>query len=131
MATRLEKHHGRQNAVSLLGKELTRRAGSKCELCQASGVKLQPYEVEPIPEVPTADHCVFLCQECILQLNQPKAVVPNHWRCLSTAMWSEIPAVQLTSVLMLRRLQPLDWANELLEQLHVSDEVTQWLEQLQ
>ena len=127
MATRLEKHRERLNALSLLGRDLTRRAGSKCELCEAAGVKLQPYEVEPVPAEPELDHCLFICETCSHQLDNPKQIDANHWRCLGKSMWSEVPAVQVTSILMLRRLAPLEWAEELLEQAYLSDEVEQWL----
>ena len=40
MAKGLLKHQERKSALSLLGKDLARRARSKCELCEASGVPL-------------------------------------------------------------------------------------------
>ncbi len=47
MAKGLDKHRERLEAVALFGKDLTRRSGSKCELCETSNVKLQIYEVPP------------------------------------------------------------------------------------
>ena len=48
MAKGLDKHRERLEALALFGKDLTRRAGSKCELCETAGVKLQIHEVPPV-----------------------------------------------------------------------------------
>lgn len=124
-----DKYHTRLNELSRLGKDLTRRAKSCCELCDASGVKLSIYEVPPVPIEPELDQCLLLCQTCYDQLNQPKSIQPDHWRCLSKAMWSTLPTAQVIAIRMLHFLaDKTDWAAELLEQAYLDDEITEQVE---
>lgn len=129
MAKGLDQHRARLDALSLLGKDLTRRAGSKCELCDASGVKLQIHEVAPVPAEPDIEHCIFICGTCKEQIDTPKRREPDHWRCLNTSVWSEVPAVQVQAVRMLRALDQHDWAKDLLEMLYLNPEIEEWLAQ--
>lgn len=122
-----EKHQARVAAVNLLGKDLARRAKRSCELCTESGVSLSIYEVEPVPTEPDPEHCLMLCETCREQLEQPKKLNPHHWHCLSTAIWSELPVIQVTAVRILRMLDKEDWANDLLEQVYLSPEAEAWL----
>ncbi|WP_419533765.1 phnA protein [Endozoicomonas sp.] len=127
MAKGLLKHQERQSALSLLGKDLARRAKSKCEICEASGVPLSIYEVEPVPSEPDYDHCLMLCETCKTQLESPKRLEPNHWRCLTKSIWSQIPAVQVVSLRQLRKLsEKQDWAIEALEHAYVEPEIESW-----
>lgn len=127
MAKGLVKHQERQSALNLLGKDLARRARSKCEICEASGVPLAIYEVAPIPSEPEYDSCLMLCETCKTQLENPKRLEPNHWRCLTKSIWSEVPAVQVVSLRQLRRLsEKQDWAQEALEYAYPEPEIEQW-----
>lgn len=128
MAKGLDKHRARLDALNAFGKDLARRAKSQCELCGASGTSLQIHEVLPVPAEPEFDHCILLCETCKGQLDNPKRMQPDHWRCLNTAVWSEVPAVQVMAVVTLRRLTSLPWAAELEEQLYLAPEVEAWLE---
>lgn len=130
MAKGRDKHQERRQALSLFGKDLTRRAGSQCELCEASGVKLVITEVPPAPKEPDFDHCLFTCETCREQIDNPKRIDSNHWRCLNKVIWSELVPAQVTAVLMLRRLEKHDWAAELLDQAYISDEVQTWLDSI-
>jgi protein PhnA len=130
MAKGLDKHRQRIEALSQFGKDLTRRCGSSCELCGASGTKLQIHEVPPAPTAPDYDHCIMLCEICKEQIEHPKRMDSNHWRCLNGAVWSEVTAVQVMAVSLLKLLDGHDWANELMEQLYLSPESEQWLEKL-
>ncbi len=127
MAKGLLKHQERQDALSLLGKDLARRAKSKCEICEASGVPLFIYEVAPVPSEPDYDHCLMLCETCKTQLENPKRVDPNHWRCLTKSIWSQLPVVQVVSLRQLRKLSAKqDWAIEALEHAYLEPEIEQW-----
>ena len=118
------------NKLSLLGKPLARRSGRRCELCQASGVKLQPLEVPPIPKEPEFDRTLFLCETCITQINKPDKIEPARWRCLTNAIWSETQVVQVMAVRILRRLAKTEaWAAELLQDLYLEPETEQWIDQ--
>jgi protein PhnA len=131
MAKRLDQHKQRQEAVSLFGKNLVRRSGSACELCESTGTKLSVYEVPPVEDEPVFEHCIFICETCSGQLSQPKTIDSNHWRCLSKSVWSEIVPIQVISVAMLKRLEKdSDWAAEILEQLYLAEEIESWAAQV-
>ena len=127
MAKGLDQFKQRQEALNRFGKDLARRAKSRCELCDVDGVKLVTHEVEPVPNEPDFDHCILVCNTCKEQLDNPKRIDPNHWRCLNTCVWSEIPAVQVTAVRMLDSLNDQPWAGDLKEQLYLSPEVETWI----
>ena len=121
----------RENQISRFTKDLVRRARSRCELCEKSGSKLEAFEVPPLEELPYADGCIFICEECKKQLSSPKHMIPSHWRCLNNALYSEVPAVQVMSYRILRRLQGLNehWAEELLEHAYLAPEVEAWADE--
>lgn len=117
----------KKNRLNFLGKDLVRRSRAKCELCEADGVRLTAFEVAPESDAVTADQCLFLCDTCREQIDKPKRMVADHWRCLNNAIWSEIPVVQVMSARMLKRLAKEHWAEELLEQAYFEEEVEQWI----
>ena len=63
MARGKELHAARLAAVSALGKTLTRRARSKCELC-STDAPLKVIEVEPLDEDPHDDAAILACERC-------------------------------------------------------------------
>lgn len=132
MTRGFDQHQQRLQALSALGKDLARRARSKCELCGAtgntSGGALRPREIEPVPPDPDLDHCLLACQKCHQELDRKGAPDGHHWRCLETSAWSELPAVQVTAVRTLRKMQD-DWASALLDQLYLWPDAEKWLEQ--
>jgi len=130
MAKGLEKHQEYLKAISLLGKPLARRSGSKCELCSGSGLKLGVFEIPPAPKEPDMEHSLFLCETCQDGLKHSKKLDAHHWRCLQEAIWSDLPGVQVMALRLLRRLA-VDhaWAQETLDEAFVDDEVSEWAEQ--
>jgi protein PhnA len=131
MSTGFQGKFHRQNVVSRFAKDLVRRSRSHCELCAKNGVKLDIYELRPLPDEPYLENCIFVCDGCRKQLLEPKKMIPHHWRCLSTSMWSEVPAAQVISVRLLRRLAKLDqhWAEELLEHAYLEPELEAWADE--
>jgi len=92
-----------------------------CALCSADA-PLTAYPVPGGPAGATAD----LCATCIAQIEgEPD---PTHWRCLSSSMWSEDPAVQVLAARMLKRLSDHDWARDLADQLWLDDDTRAWAE---
>lgn len=129
MAKGLEKHKERMAVLSSFGKDLARRAKSKCELCESSGIKLVPHEVEPVPAEPEFENCIMICESCDEQIKTPRKFRPGeHWRCLAETVWSEEPAVQVMAVRMLKR-QANDqaWARETLDGLFLDEEIEEWV----
>ncbi|MEN7973146.1 MAG: phnA protein [Verrucomicrobiota bacterium] len=97
-------------------------------MCNKNGVKLEVYELPPFGEEPSVDGCIFTCEACLKQITQPKKMIPSYWRCLNNALYSEVPAVQVMSVRMLRRLADTDqhWAQELLEHAYLEPDLEEW-----
>ena len=128
MSTGYQGKFHRQNILSSFAKDLVRRSRSKCELCDKSGVKLEVYELPPLEEDPYIDGCIFICEECLNQIEKPKTMIPSHWRCLNNALWSEVPAIQVMSVRILRRLAKLEqhWVEELLEHAYLEPDLEEW-----
>ena len=104
--------------------ELQTRSESKCELCGATE-NLSSYEVPPTSNG-SADDCVFVCQTCRDQIENPDKIDVNHWRCLNDSMWSQIPAVQVMSWRMLTRLSAEGWPQDLLDMLYLDDDTLTW-----
>ncbi len=130
MSTGYQGKFHRQNQLSRFAKELVRRSRSKCELCSRTGAKLDVHELPPLLEEPSPDACIFICEACKKQIDNPKKTIPSHWRCLNNALWSEIPAVQVASFRLLRRLSATErWAEELLENAYLDPETEEWANQ--
>lgn len=124
------KYH-RQHLCSRFTKDLVRRSRSRCECCNRSGAKLDIFEIEPLPEEPSPDHALFLCESCIKQIQHPKKMNPHDWRCLHETLWSELPALQVLTIRLLRRLANRNetWACELLEQHILDPDIEEWSNQ--
>lgn len=130
MAKRLEKHQERQAKLSLFGKELAKRCKSKCEICEAGGIKLMPYEVEPIPkDEPVFEQCVMICDTCTEQISNPRKFQSGeHWRGLAQVVWSDVPVVQVVAIRLLKRQESSeDWARETLENVFVDESIEEWV----
>jgi protein PhnA len=128
MSTGFQGKFHRQHMLSRFAKELVRRSRSRCELCGENGVKLDVYELLPLAEEPFADGCVFICDGCRKQVVEPSKMIPSHWRCLNNALYSDVPAVQVLSVRILRRLAATEhyWAKELLEHAYLDPALEEW-----
>ena len=100
-------------------KQLNLRSGEICEL-SGSADNLQVYQVPP-SEGNSADDFVLISQNLKDQLEGKKELVPNDWRCLNDAMWSEVSAVKVISYRMLHQLKQEGWPNDLLEMIYLDD----------
>jgi len=131
MSTGFKGKFHRQNVLSRFAKDLVRRSRSHCELCDKSGVRLDPYELPPLETEPFLDGCIFICDSCRKQVDFPKKMIPSHWRCLNNSVWSEVPVVQVMAVRILRRLAKKEehWAEELLENAYLDPELEEWADQ--
>lgn len=103
---------------------LNERSGSKCELCESTK-SLSAFAVQP-QRTGSADESALICETCLTQLEDPAKIVSNHWRCLNTSMWSEVPAVKVIAWRMLDRLKGEGWPQDLLDQLYLDDEQLAW-----
>lgn len=130
MARGYDEHAERVAAVNALGRPLARRARSACELCGAKGDeagRLDPFEVPPAPDEPDAEKALLACARCATAMEGGR-LDEREFRFLESAAWSEVQAVQVSAVRMLRRLAAakVDWAREALENLYLAPEVEEW-----
>ena len=105
-------------------RELSKRSGSKCELCGATE-NLKVYEVLPTRKG-GIDESIMACNTCIDQIENPDNVDLNHWRCLNDSMWNENAAVQVVAWRMLSRLHSAGWPQELLDQMYLDEDTLAW-----
>ncbi|MEP7254986.1 MAG: PhnA domain-containing protein [Ferruginibacter sp.] len=102
---------------------LAKRSGNKCELCEATE-NLKVYEVPPLTG--NMDDAIWVCNKCLLQIEKKEELDSSHWQCLTTSMWSEVPAVQVMAWRMLNRLRNESWAAENLDMMYLDDEKLAW-----
>ncbi|MEI2739582.1 MAG: PhnA domain-containing protein [Chitinophagaceae bacterium] len=102
---------------------LAQRSGNKCELCEATE-NLKVYEVPPVTG--NMDDAILVCPKCLAQIEKKEEIDAAHWQCLTTSMWSEVPAVQVMAWRMLNRLRNESWAAEQLDMLYLDDEKLTW-----
>jgi protein PhnA len=122
-----ETHQARVMAMQGLGKDLARRAKSKCELTGAAGIPLRPYEVPPVADEPDIARTLLISEACHEVLERPKRLQGREWQCLAEVVWSEMPAVQVVAWRMLHELAKReDWAREVIEELFLDEEVEAW-----
>ncbi len=127
MAKGYDTHQARTAALNSLGKDLARRAKSKCELTGVSGVPLRAYEIPPIPADPELDRTLLVSEACHAVLERPKSLSGQEWRCLAETVWAELPAIQVASWRMLSVLAlKEDWAREVLDGVFLDPEVQAW-----
>jgi protein PhnA len=107
-------------------RELSKRSGSKCELCAATE-NLKVYEVLPT-KTGGIEEAIMACSICINQIENPGAEDLNHWRCLNDSMWSEHTAVQVIAWRMLSRLRSAGWPQELIDQMYFDEDTLAWAE---
>lgn len=124
MARGKEDHDARTAVLNSFGKDLARRAKSKCELCERGGEKLSIFEVPPVPRDPVFARCLLLCGDCLSQAGDVRHFRGgDSWRFLATQAWSENLMVQVMAVRLLQRqASSHHWAREALDGLFLDDE---------
>jgi len=122
MAKGLEQHQAHKRALAALGKNLSRRAGSRCELCEATE-GLQVIEILSAEE-PDEDAAILACERCRTALSKGPNPTDNL-RALEGTAWSEVTPVQVAAIRMLRALSKSEvpWAQETLDALWIADEI--------
>ena len=112
MAKGRDKHQAYLNALNLLGKDLARRAKSKCELLEISD-ELRPYDLSAGEEEPSLDHVVLICAKAREALDG-RIRDPNDYRALESVVWSELLPIRQAACKILEKIDQ-DWAREALE----------------
>ncbi|MGL5100731.1 MAG: PhnA protein [Fusobacteriaceae bacterium] len=123
MAKGYDIYKERLDKVTWFGKELTRRSKSKCELCEATGVKLHVYEVPPVQEEPEVERCIFICDDCKDKIDRLKKIKENDLRFLSSSIWSEVLMVRAFSIYLLKNISgKFGWAEDMLDDLYIDED---------
>src|SRR5947208_2994325 len=99
---------------------LAERNGKKCELCQSEN-NLKVYEVTAVSGSEEDSH-ILICAKCTAQIDKKEELNSEHWKCLTTSMWNEVPGVQIVAWRMLNRLKNESWAQEALDMMYLDDE---------
>ena len=116
MASGKDKHADYLNELNLLGKDLARRAKSRCELSGEPG-PLVNHDLKPEDKNPTLDTVVLVSQEVSSWLQDGRFEASNA-RFLETAVWSSEPAVRLACKILLAKIDET-WAQEARENLEL------------
>lgn len=103
---------------------LLKRSEGKCELCQAES-PLSVYEVLP-SDGKDEENCILICDTCSNQIEKKAELNSIHWQCLTTAMWYEVPGIQVVAWRMLHRLKNETWAAENLDMMYLDDDRLAW-----
>ena len=124
MSSKRERHQERLAGVSALGKILTRRARSKCELCEEEG-RLKVVEVPPVDEDPDIEAAILACGRCIDLVEEKGRMDEVELRFLENAVWADPTPVKVAAVRLVRALsgKEVRWATDLLDGLWLPDEV--------
>ena len=112
MAKGREKHQAYLDALSILGKDLARRARSKCELSEESG-SLQIYDLEGPDVDPDLNHTLLVCAEVAAHLDS-SSVSKGNFHYLENAVWSTEPAIRRAAVRILEKIDQ-SWAHQAIE----------------
>lgn len=97
-----------------------------CELC-SSAEELEVFIISP-PERTGGEGAVLICHECSTHLRDKTLSSPMRWKCLEDVIWSESTAVKVLCFQILKALARESWANEICEQIYLSDEDRKWAE---
>lgn len=113
--SQLNKEH--LEAVNLLGKSISKRAGFRCEWCGGDqGLRLWEYRPD---EEPAPENVALLCDSC-RALYSAKSADPRELRPLRNALWSDIPAVAEGAAVVLSRCKE-PWAREAIEESFIDE----------
>ena len=112
MTRGFDKHQARLQAIQLLGKDLARRARSRCEWCEERET-LNIYDTTP-KEEPSLDAVMLLCARCRALADGEVPAALRTLRFLEGAVWNETPVVAERAQAALR-LVDTAWARNTLE----------------
>ena len=106
----------------VLGKHLTRRSRGRCELCESrEGPRV--FELAPFPPEPRLDRALMACDRCRRWLQTGEVEPLDAW-FLSSAVWSEEPAIRLAAARLLLEVDDptTPWVRDALDAVDVDPE---------
>jgi hypothetical protein len=117
MAKGYQANRDHQEAINLLGKTLSKRAGFSCEWCDSKD-NLRPWDYCPDSE-PELDNLALLC-ECCRALAGGSKADPNELHSIRNALWSDIPAVSEGAARVLSRCRET-WARDAIDESCINE----------
>jgi len=98
----------------LLGKDLARRARSRCELCSDSERKARLFDTDAKAD-PSLESVLLLCERCSDLIKRDcKGADPRELRFLEEVVWAEVPLVVATAKSLLKKVDE-PWASDALD----------------
>ena len=125
MAKGHQANQDRLNEISLLGKQLAKRAGFACEWCEGKD-DLRPWDYAAKTEVDEAN-LALLCSRCRFLADGGKGDEQELYS-LRNALWSDVPAIAGGAAAVLARHR-VSWAREAIEESLLPDDLKQKLVQ--
>ncbi len=119
MAKGYQANKERQEAISLFGKVIGKRASFKCEWCGGKD-DLRVWDYRSDLEL-AENNLALLCGRC-RELAEGKTADPNELRPIRDALWSNIPAVAEGAAKVLARCKE-PWVREAIEESLIDDTV--------
>lgn len=113
-----QKHQLYLDRLNLLGKDLARRAKSKCELSEESG-SLVTYDLEGSDTQPSMDH-VLLVSPTVERLLEGGSFEPENMHYLENVVWSTEPAIRRAAIKLLERIEA-SWAQDAIDNARSMD----------
>lgn len=100
---------------------------AQCEVCSGT-TELFAFEVISTNRPLSLDTCIVLCTDCQTHIEAPTEQSQYHWSCLYESIWSELPAVQVLAWRILKHHESQGWAQDLLGQLYLDEDLQVWAE---
>ncbi|HUH35871.1 MAG TPA: PhnA domain-containing protein [Moheibacter sp.] len=101
------------------------RSGNVCEITGEAG-PLNFYEVAPTSGN-QPERTILICDKALAQIEKKEEPDSAFWeKHLSSAMWSEVPGVQVISWRMLNRFRNETWAADALDMMYLDEDNLEW-----
>lgn len=101
------------------------RSGGICELTGEEG-SLNYYEVKPTSGK-DPDRLILISDKALAQIDKREEQDSSYWeKCIPTAIWSEVPGVQVVCWRILNRFKNESWAVETLDMMYLDEETLEW-----
>lgn len=101
------------------------RSQGVCELTGESG-NLNFYEVLP-NNGNEPEKLVLISDKALAQIEKREEPDAAYWeKSLPTAMWSEVPGIQVLSWRLLNRFRNESWAADALDMMYLDDDTLEW-----
>jgi len=111
--------------MSVLSTELLVRSGGICELSQSNEGVIS-YTLPPKND-DNIDHQIAISQKLLDEYSNGEIKDVAQWReILNNSIWSTVPAIQVFSYRMLKKLGGESWAADLLAMMYFDEETQEW-----